>query len=190
MMDKRVSLYVAIVQVVLALGVVVAILVLNSKITELSKNRAALATAVVQLRNQVEKTGETPVVPAPEQIVGAGGPAGPQGLPGPAGRDGRDGEPGPIGPSGTAGRDGLPGTNGTNGTNGIDGQNGVDGSPGPEGSPGAEGSPGPAGADGAPGPQGPQGPQGPPGPDQCEWREDKFNPGTQVCTRPSPTPAP
>lgn len=162
--------------------IIATVLVVRSDLTDEQNRADALNTnldrsqdAVDALAQQVKGLGATPVAtPSLVPVPGPAGPAGlsitgPRGLTGPAGAPGKDSTiPGPAGSPGARGADSTV--------------------PGPAGSPGAKGDPG---ADSTvPGPAGSPGAQGNPGPDQCEWQDDKFHPGYQVCTRPSPTPAP
>jgi hypothetical protein len=167
--------------------IIATVLVVRSDITREHDRADALKTnldrsqsAVNALSKQVEGLGATPV--ATPSLVPIPGPPGPAGISiiGPRGYTGPPGETGPMGRRGIQGPAGPPGASGAPGAKG---ETGATGPAGPEGSPGPAGSPGADGKDGA------TGPQGPAGPDDCTWQDDKFHPGYQVCTRPSPTPS-
>lgn len=132
--------------VVLAVGIY-AVVVQNERID-------ALADALRAEQSAAEDRGETPVAPAPDDLI-ADPEAGPQGEPGPAGPQGRSGR----GVSSVLCIDGTWSVAYTDGTidpdagdcTGERGPGGVAGDPGAVGSPGPVGPTGPAGPSGEPG---------------------------------------
>lgn len=139
---------------VVAVGVLIAfgiatVLDLDDRAVRGERATTVLSEDVRTLREQVEKLGEEPAAPPPEErvgdlgdLVGPEGPVGPQGPPGPRGFPGLPGPPGlsgglgPAGPVGEIGETGVPGEAGQTGETGSAGE------------PGPQGPPGPAGADG------------------------------------------
>ncbi|MEV6107865.1 collagen-like protein [Streptomyces sp. NPDC051940] len=174
---------------------------------------ATLAEDVRALREQVERSGETPAAPDPAQAVeglldrvrvpagarGAEGKRGEQGEAGAAGARGPRGPVGPAGPAGPAGEQGLPGADGRDGVDGSDGAPGAVGPVGPAGPQGGQGETGASGPQGPEGPQGTQGPQGPQGetgapgpacPEGYTLQIPDYDPEALVCRKAPAAPAP
>lgn len=101
----------------------------------------ALSQALTSEQQNARNNGDTPVAPAPSQIVnnpevikikgdkGDKGDPGASGVPGKPGASGASGKPGTNG-TGVPGLQGEKGDPGVNGTNGKDGKDGVDGKSG------------------------------------------------------------
>lgn len=198
--DRKLVLVLA---AVLALGIPVGWLVYTADVQH--DQIAALSTALDAQRNQAVQSGQSPVAPAPQQILATPtAVAGPKGDTGPAGRglasiacvvgvwrvqytDGTSnaddgpctGPPGPIGLTGSAGPAGA------TGPVGATGPAGAVGSPGPVGQPGPAGPTGPAGPPGPTGPPGGHGNDGSPA-EQMTLQMPGLVPGTfdtYLCTR-------
>jgi hypothetical protein len=179
---RNVSIFTTIVLLILA-GVLAALLNWRTN-TEIAQSKAEaqqlnekLTADVGVLTEQLRKNKLQPVLsdgkPAPTST------ARPVLLiPGTPGKDGRNGLNGKDG-VGTPGRDGRNGLNGRDST--VPGpMSTITPSPGAKGDKGDKGDPGTDGKDASPAPT----------PEPCDWEDDPFHPGKQVCTRPSPTPAP